>query len=54
MIGDLYNFVSIEIVGQVPLEFEFIIPFIVIFIVVILLYSIFSGFILIRDLLGGK
>jgi len=51
MIGDLYNFVSTNIVGTIPLEFEFVIPIIVIFIVVIILYCVFSGFILLRDLI---
>lgn len=54
MLGKLYNFVSTEIVGTVPTEFEFVIPIIVIFIVVMTLYSIFSGFILLHDIFGGK
>ena len=54
MVANLYNFVVENIVGQVPGEFEFIIPVIVIFIAILILYSVFSGFILLRDLLGGR
>lgn len=52
MIGDLYNYVSNIIVGQVPVEFEFIIPIIVILFVFCIIYVVFSGFILLRDLLS--
>lgn len=54
MLGDLYNWVSTTIVGDIPLEFEFIIPVIVIFIVILVLYVSFSGFIILKELLGGK
>lgn len=54
MIGDLYNYVSNEIVGTVPLEFEFIIPIIVIIFCILIVYVVFSGFILLKDLVGGK
>lgn len=50
MIGNLYNWVLTELVGQVPIEFEFIIAIIVIFVVVLILYVTFSGFILLKDL----
>lgn len=54
MLGNLYNFVKTEIVGTVPLEFEFIIPIVVVFIVVLVLYSAFCGFIILKDIVGGK
>lgn len=54
MIGDLYNYVSTEIVGQVPLEFQFIIPFLVILICILIVYVTFSGFIILKDIFGGK
>ncbi len=54
MIGDLYNWVSNTLVGQVPQEFEFIIAVITIFIVILILYVCFYGFIFIKDLVGGK
>ena len=50
MIGNLYNWVSSVLVGTIPLEFEFIIPILVIFIVILILYVCFSGFILLKDL----
>ena len=52
MIGDLYNWVSSTIVGTIPMEFEFIIPILVILIVVSILYCIFFGFIFLKDLFG--
>lgn len=54
MIGNLYNYVSNEIVGTVPLEFEFIIPIVVIIFCILIVYVVFSGFILLKDLVGGK
>lgn len=54
MIGDLYNWVSSTLVGTVPLEFEFCIPILVIFIVILILYCCFSGFIFLKDLFGGR
>ena len=54
MIGDLYNWVSTTIIGDIPLEFEFIIPIVVIFIIILILYATFSGFILLRDIFGGR
>lgn len=54
MLSDLYNWVNATLVGSVPLEFEFIIPILVIFIVILILYSAFSGFILLKDILGGR
>ena len=54
MIGDIYDFVSTEIVGTVPLEFEFIIGIIVIIICILIFYLVFSGFILLKDIVGGK
>ena len=54
MIGDIYDFVSTEIVGTVPLEFEFIIGIIVIIICILIVYVVFSGFILLKDIVGGK
>lgn len=50
MIGDLYNYVKTTIIGTIPLEFEFIIPILVIFIVILILYVAFSGFIILKDL----
>lgn len=50
MIGDLYNWVSNTIVGNIPLEFEFIIPILVIFVFVLVLYVTFFGFMLLKDL----
>ena len=54
MIGDLYNWVSTTLVGTIPSEFEFIISILVIFIVILILYVAFSGFIILKDLIGGK
>lgn len=54
MIGDLYNWVSTTIIGDIPLEFEFIIPIVVIFIIILVLYATFSGFILLKDIFGGR
>lgn len=54
MIGDLYNYVSTNIVGEVPMEFEFVTCIIVILFCILILYVIFSGFIFLHDLLGGK
>ena len=54
MIGNLYNYVSSEIVGTVPLEFEFVIPIIVIIFCILIVYVVFSGFIILRDIVGGK
>lgn len=54
MIGDLYNWVCTTLVGDIPMEFEFIIPILVILIVVLILYSAFFGFIFLKDLFGGK
>lgn len=54
MIGDLYNWISTTLVGDIPLEFQFIIPILVIFVVILVLYATFSGFILIKDILGGR
>lgn len=54
MIGDLYEWVKTTLIGSIPLEFEFIIPIIVILIVILVLYSCFSGFIILKDLIGGK
>lgn len=51
MIGQLYNFVETQIVGQVPIEFEFIIPIIVILFICCILFSVFSGFIILKDLI---
>ena len=54
MIGNLYNYVSSEIVGTVPLVFEFVIPIIVIIFCILIVYVVFSGFIILRDIVGGK
>lgn len=54
MIGDLYNFVKNQIVGTIPIEFEFIIPIIVIIFCILIIYVALSGFILLKDLVGGK
>lgn len=54
MIGDLYNYVSNTIVGNVPIEFEFIIPIIVIIFCILIIYIVFSGFIILKDIVGGK
>lgn len=54
MIGDLYNWVQNTLVGTVPSEFEFIIPVIVIFIVILVLYVTFYGFIFLKDVFGGR
>ena len=54
MIGNLYNYVFSEIVGTVPLEFEFVIPIIVIIFCILIVYVVFSGFIILRDIVGGK
>lgn len=54
MIGDLYNWVSTTLVGTIPLEFQFIIPILVIFIIILILYVTFSGFILLKDMFGGR
>ena len=54
MIGDLYNWVLNTLVGNIPLEFEFIIPILVIIIVVLILYCCFFGFIFLKDFLGGR
>lgn len=54
MLGDLYNWVNTTLIGSIPLEFEFIIPILVIFIVILVLYTAFSGFILLKDILGGR
>ena len=54
MIGNLYNYVSSEIVGTVPLEFEFVIAIIVIIFCILIVYVVFSGFIILRDIVGGK
>ena len=44
MIGNLYNYVSNEIVGTVPLEFEFIIPIIVIIFCILIVYVVSKVF----------
>lgn len=54
MIGDLYNFVKETIVGPIPIEFQFIIPIIVIIFCILIIYVSLSGFILLKDLVGGK
>lgn len=54
MIGNLYNFVKDQIVGTIPIEFEFIIPIIVIIFCILIVYVSLSGFILLKDLVGGK
>lgn len=54
MIGDLYEYVKMEIIGEIPMEFEFIIAIIVIFIVILVLYVSFCGFIFLHDMFGGK
>lgn len=54
MIGDLYRWVSDTLIGTIPIEFEFIIPILVIFIIILILYAAFSGFILLKDILGGR
>lgn len=50
MIGNLYEWVSSTLVGTIPMEFEFIIPILVIFIVIMVVYVCLSGFILLRDI----
>lgn len=54
MLGDLYNWVSTTLIGSIPIEFEFIIPILIIFIVILVLYVTFSGFILLKDIFGGR
>ena len=54
MIGDLYNWVSTTLIGDIPMEFEFIIPILVILIVVLILYCVFFGFIFLKDFFGGR
>lgn len=54
MIGNLYEWVLTTMVGNIPLEFEFIIPILVIFIIILVLYATFSGFILLKDIFGGR
>lgn len=54
MIGDLYNWVQNTIIGEIPMEFEFIIPIVVVLIVVLILYCVFFGFIFLKDYFGGR
>lgn len=54
MIGDLYNWVENTLIGTIPIEFEFIIPIMVCFIIILILYVTFSGFILLKDIFGGR
>ena len=54
MIGDLYEWVKLTLVGSIPMEFEFVIPILVIFIVILIIYCAFAGFILLKDILGGR
>ena len=54
MLGDLYEYVKTTIVGDVPMEFEFIVPIIVIIYCVIIVYACFSGFILLNILINRK
>ena len=44
MIGDLYEWVKLTLVGSIPMEFEFVIPILVIFIVILIIYCAFAGF----------
>ncbi len=53
MIGNLYEWVSNTLIGTIPTEFEFIIPIIIIFIVILILYVCFSGVILLHDWFRG-
>lgn len=48
MIGNLYEYVKNTIVGSVPMEFEFIIPVIVIVFSILIIYACFSGFTLLN------
>lgn len=54
MIGNLYNYVQNTIVGNVPIEFEFITAVIVIIYCILIIYAAFSGIIIMNDLIRGK
>lgn len=54
MLGNLYEYIRTNIVGNIPVEFEFIIPIIVIIYCIIILYACFSGFILLNSLIKRK
>lgn len=49
MIGNLYEWLSTTVIGDIPIEFEFIIPILLILIVVLILYVVFFGFIFLKD-----
>lgn len=54
MLGNLYKYINTNIVGDIPVEFEFIVPIIVIIYCVIIVYACFSGFILLNSLINRK
>lgn len=54
MLGDIYDWVQTTLIGEVPLEFEFIYSFTTIFIVIMILYCVFFGFIFLKDIFGGR
>ena len=54
MLGDLYEYVKTTIVGDVPMEFDFIIPIIVIIYCILIVYCVLSGFIIMNDFIKGR